>query len=226
VVWECSVDLASYVLTTASLGMRREGDGGNIGKGYKETESLRSILRNSTTTSSSLSVMEFGVGHGVPLMSVAKVLSDTTEAGEWEKIRLEGLDYNTETIVEKTWGNIMVNFPSTHHPSFLLYSGSWSNLPPTLKYDLLLFSETCYNEETTGDTVRLCRKHLKKEGVGVVAGKDFYFGVGGGVNMVRSMLQNDDGLEIVEGEGWKWDNGNGNVRSVVVVRWRKGNHEG
>ena len=71
---------------------------------------------------------------------------------------------------------------------------------------MLLFSETCYTPLATRDTAGLIRKCLKTNGVAVVAGKNFYFGVGGGVNLLKDELGRV-GVKVLEKEGWKWNNG-------------------
>ena len=49
------------------------------------------------------------------------------------------------------------------------------------KFDLILTSETIYNEENQSKLVSIFKNFLKTDGEVLVAGKTFYFGVGGGM---------------------------------------------
>ncbi|GMI35858.1 hypothetical protein TrCOL_g527 [Triparma columacea] len=167
-----------------------------------------------------MKVMEFGVGHGLPLMTVCKCLPAPAACS------FAGLDYNSDTVREKTWPNVVGNFGINSSAAWRMWGGDWNGLGLDVEehqYDLLLFSETVYNVKTTEDTANLISRHLRDGGLAVVAGKDFYFGVGGGMNLFRDVC-GVSGVEILEGEGWKWDSGGGNVRSVVVCR-KKGGEE-
>ena len=56
-----------------------------------------------------------------------------------------------------------------------------SNFPKDGRFDLILAAETTYTESSANDTAFLLMNHLKMEGgVGFIATKRYYFGVGGG----------------------------------------------
>mmetsp|Transcript_16994 Transcript_16994/g.37001 ORF Transcript_16994/g.37001 Transcript_16994/m.37001 type:complete len:436 (-) Transcript_16994:143-1450(-) len=59
-------------------------------------------------------------------------------------------------------------------------------LPSDGRFDLILAAETTYTEESAMDTARLFGRHLRvATGVGLVATKRYYFGVGGGADAFR-----------------------------------------
>jgi len=61
-----------------------------------------------------------------------------------------------------------------------------TSLPDDGRFDLILAAETTYTEESSKDTAELLARHLKvNEGVGLVATKRYYFGVGGGADAFR-----------------------------------------
>ena len=65
------------------------------------------------------------------------------------------------------------------------YSGDWDSfnkkLPNTEVYDIILTSETIYNESNYDKLTSLFMDRLSKDGAVYVAAKAHYFGVGGGV---------------------------------------------
>ncbi|CAO3592841.1 unnamed protein product [Absidia cylindrospora] len=64
------------------------------------------------------------------------------------------------------------------------FVGDWEGLPTQLtkKYDMLITSETIYAEHSLPDLIRVFQKALvKPNGIGYVAAKTVYFGVGGGI---------------------------------------------
>jgi hypothetical protein len=59
-------------------------------------------------------------------------------------------------------------------------------LPADGRFDLILAAETTYTPESSKDTAKLLGRHLKvNTGVGLVATKRYYFGVGGGADAFR-----------------------------------------
>lgn len=63
-------------------------------------------------------------------------------------------------------------------------------LPDDGRFDLILAAETTYTEESSKDTAELLARHLKVDtGVGLVATKRYYFGVGGGADAFRQAAE-------------------------------------
>jgi hypothetical protein len=95
------------------------------------------------------------------------------------------------------------------------------------RFDLILASETTYTLESCQDTAFLMMQHLKiSTGVGLVATKRFYFGVGGGTDVfseVAKTLNASDlepyvGLQLVVRTIKSYDTGNANIRDLLEVR--------
>lgn len=90
-------------------------------------------------------------------------------------------------------------------------------------FDCILAAETTYSTTAAMDTARFITKHLKKEsGVAYVATKRYYFGVGGGsdafqdgLRVFSSTSQNQIDVEILQ----VYDNGAGNIRELLRVKW-------
>ena len=99
------------------------------------------------------------------------------------------------------------------------------------RFDLILASETTYTTESCLDTAFLMLRHLRVDvGVGLVATKRFYFGVGGGTDAFISACESlsssssgDDGdsplagLRLCAKVVRSYDTGNANIRDLLVV---------
>jgi hypothetical protein len=93
------------------------------------------------------------------------------------------------------------------------------------RFDVILASETTYTTESCQDTAYLMLKHLKVDiGVGLVATKRFYFGVGGGAdafsqaaNKVSESSQSPE-FRLVVKTVQSYDTGNANIRDLLEVR--------
>eukprot|EP00956_Cyclotella_meneghiniana_P021269 scaffold38558_cov55-Cyclotella_meneghiniana.AAC.5 len=99
---------------------------------------------------------------------------------------------------------------------------------PNDKFDLILAAETTYTRDACYDTAFLMAKHLKENcGVGLVATKRFYFGVGGGTDMLSDAINKINSssnskpvseqklvMRIIK----SFDTGNANIRDLLEVR--------
>ena len=93
------------------------------------------------------------------------------------------------------------------------------------RFDVILASETTYTTESCQDTAYLMLKHLKVEiGVGLVATKRFYFGVGGGADAFSKAATcisegyESSRLRLVVRTIQSYDTGNANIRDLLEVR--------
>jgi len=95
------------------------------------------------------------------------------------------------------------------------------------RLDLILASETTYTPESCEDTAFLMLRHLKiNVGVGLVATKRHYFGVGGGSDLFSSACEklssSDQGpyasLRLCVKTIQSYDTGNANIRDLIGVR--------
>lgn len=104
------------------------------------------------------------------------------------------------------------------------------------RFDLILAAETTYTYESTKDTAILLARHLKHEtGIGLIATKRYYFGVGGGADAFREIAANEALIEketkwdSVDGTNRRllvdtireYDSGSGNIRELLRVRLTK-----
>ncbi|KAL7479370.1 hypothetical protein ACHAW6_005102 [Cyclotella cf. meneghiniana] len=109
--------------------------------------------------------------------------------------------------------------------SNIISSGSLEFLAHTNgRFDLILAAETTYTTESCNDTAFLMLKHLKIDtGVGLVATKRFYFGVGGGTDMFAdaaktlntSKVQPFSQKRLVVRTIRSYDTGNANIRDLL-----------
>ena len=95
------------------------------------------------------------------------------------------------------------------------------------RLDLIMASETTYTPESCEDTAFLMLCHLKVgSGIGLVATKRFYFGVGGGTDLFSAacgkLSKSDQGphsdLRLVTRTIQLYDTGNANIRDLLEVR--------
>jgi hypothetical protein len=154
-------------------------------------------------------------------------------------------DLNDFVLIDATLSNVVLNTTELVSPEQLsryvqLGAGDWLDmsrlllqndsdygagknlhLPVDGKFDLILAAETLYSEEACSDTAKLMARHLKPEtGVGYVATKRYYFGVGGGVDSFlhcAGALDSQLAIDRVQ----VYDSGSGNIREVLKVQ-RKG----
>lgn len=98
------------------------------------------------------------------------------------------------------------------------------------RLDLILASETTYTSESCEDTAFFMLRHLKVEvGVGLVATKRFYFGVGGGTDLFKAACEtlsmSDTGqysdLRLCVRTIQSYDSGNANIRDLLEVQCRR-----
>ena len=62
-------------------------------------------------------------------------------------------------------------------------------LPGPEVYDVILTSETIYNEDNYDKLISLFVDRLSKNGAAYVAAKTYYFGVGGGIRQFEQNVQ-------------------------------------
>lgn len=94
-------------------------------------------------------------------------------------------DYNEEVIDHVTIPNVLLNC-STDKARF--FSGDWSHFKSDTPYDIILTSETIYNEDNYPKLMAIFKQCLDKDGRVLVATKTHYFGVGGGARQFEVAL--------------------------------------
>ena len=158
---------------------------------------LVSYLSESQFDFTGMDVLELGCGSGLPaiytLMKGARAVS------------LQ--DYNYEVINCVTIPSVLCNERnlSLCNPSLCnFYSGSWDTLreavPQSVKFDVILTSETIYSESSQTMLLSAMKSLLKLNGTIFVAAKSYYFGVGGSSAEFQEMVSTDEhfSCEIVK----------------------------
>jgi hypothetical protein len=79
-------------------------------------------------------------------------------------------------------------------------------------FDLILAAETIYSPTSAQETAALFARHLTDQGVGLVATKRYYFGVGGGSDAFRTAATI---LNLRVETVCVYDNGSGNIRELL-----------
>ncbi|XP_040034455.1 histidine protein methyltransferase 1 homolog isoform X1 [Gasterosteus aculeatus] len=115
---------------------------------------------------------------------------------------------------------------SQHHPlaRCRFFSGDWSTFlaflkkeDPLPKYDIIFTSETIYNPAYYPALHEALHQLLAPGGLVYLATKSHYFGVGGGLHLFETFVE-QRGIFSVD---HLWDGDEGLQRHVVVLRFRK-----
>ncbi|EFN78549.1 UPF0558 protein C1orf156-like protein [Harpegnathos saltator] len=138
-------------------------------------------------------VLDLGCGAG--LIGIIALLQNST---------VHFQDYNAEVLRSLTIPNVLSNFDN--HMSILsrceFYAGDWKSFATLFdddeskRYDYIFTSETIYNPDNYKKLYEIFKKRLKIDGVIFVAGKIYYFGVGGGMRQFESFVQNEGHFDV------------------------------
>ncbi|KAK9861199.1 hypothetical protein WJX84_000747 [Apatococcus fuscideae] len=177
-LWECAVDLASFLSQEWQIGMR-------TGPGPMKGPSI-------APTMAGKKVLELGCGHGLP--GIVALINGA---------EVHFQDFNSQVLMGVTGPNIEANLGALSgevqqacgSPRF--FAGDWEGVGRLVTkqrsgatYDLVLSAETLYNLESQEIllnclTQALCPPH----GEAYLASKKFYFGVGGGTAAFRKLVR-------------------------------------
>lgn len=111
---------------------------------------------------------------------------------------IEILFQNKEVLEHFTIPNVILNIEEEEKKEKEIqrckfYSGDWDSfnkkLPSSEVYDVILTSETIYNETNYDKLISLIVDRLSKDGTAYIAAKTYYFGVGGGVRQFEQNVQ-------------------------------------
>ncbi|CAG9786622.1 unnamed protein product [Diatraea saccharalis] len=130
-------------------------------------------------------------------------------------------DYNKEVLEYVTIPNVLLNIEDEerkeHIKKCTFYSGDWAsfnnNLMENVVYDLILTSETIYNETNYDKLIALFRQRLSIEGSIYVAAKTCYFGVGGGIRQFERAINKSNIFQCVTA----WKNTDGIQREILKI---------
>ncbi|KAL2750805.1 histidine protein methyltransferase 1 isoform X1 [Vespula maculifrons] len=137
-------------------------------------------------------------------------------------------DYNAEVISSVTIPNVFLNFKDKQKTleKCEFYCGDWASFTMLLeknikngdhkKYDFIFTSETIYNTENHKKLYEVFKKKLKLNGIGLIAAKTYYFGVGGGMRQFEAIVKEDKmfDAEVV------WRNSKGLQREILKLSWK------
>ena len=189
-VWECSIDLSRYIARHSEV---------------------------ATMFKSDKRVIELGSGQGL-----VGIVAMALGAGE-----VHFQDYDIGVIRDLTIPVVEENvrcLDGTFKPKVRFFAGDWGTLqadilqPQNLgrAYDVILTTETIYNEQTSIRLLSCIKACLKPTGVCYLSAKSFYFGVGGGVAGFQQLLDRDGTfqhrvLQVI-------DDGRSNRREILELR--------
>ncbi|KOC65533.1 Histidine protein methyltransferase 1 like protein [Habropoda laboriosa] len=116
-------------------------------------------------------------------------------------------DYNVEVISTVTIPNVLLNFEDRE--SILkrceFFCGDWESFTKLhvssgenklVEYDLIFTSETIYNPDNHKKLYEVFKQRLKQDGIGLIAAKSYYFGVGGGIRQFQNFIEEDGIFDV------------------------------
>lgn len=182
-IWECTYDLIQYLEEN-------------------ETE-IKFESKN---------VLDLGCGAGI--LGIYAFLNDS-------KVTFQ--DYNKEVLEYFTIPNVLLNYIEDEEnrekeiQKCKFYSGDWDSfnkkLARTEAFDIILTSETIYNECNYDKLISLFVDRLSKDGAAYVAAKTYYFGVGGGVRQFEQNVQQNGKLNCEV----SWKSTGGIQREILKI---------
>lgn len=187
--------------------------------GYKLWESsidLAEYVHRHADSFAGTSVLELGAGHAIPAIMAAR-------AGAR---RLVLQDYNEDVIREVTAVNVAANVEGDVETGYLC--GGWGSVADVLlgeRFDVVLSAETVYAEAQVRALARCILQVLGEGGMALVAGKSYYFGVGGGMRRFAEAVgevAGECGTRVDVEEVHEVRDGASNVREIVKVRKQVG----
>lgn len=138
-------------------------------------------------------VMDLGCGAG--LIGLIALLKNST---------VHFQDYNAEVLKSMTIPNVLLNCDNRTNifTKCEFYAGDWASLATLLddeenrKYDYIFTSETIYNPDNHKKLYEIFKRKLKINGLGFIAGKIYYFGVGGGMRQFEDLVLKDGYFDV------------------------------
>ena len=148
------------------------------------------------------SVLEIGCGHGLPgLVALLQGKQVTFQ------------DYDEATLT-RTRETLLLNGGNLAKATFV--ASSWQNLLLDTKFDLILCSEAVYDTEQFQVLSEIIAASLAPGGRGLVAGKLFYFGCGGGTLGFADFLGKAGKFDVSSVKSI--EDKQSNIREILQVR--------
>ncbi|CAK9827458.1 Histidine protein methyltransferase 1 homolog [Anthophora retusa] len=133
-------------------------------------------------------------------------------------------DYNVEVITTVTVPNVLLNFEDRENTlkRCEFFCGDWESFTKLhtssdgnelTKYDLIFTSETIYNPNNHKKLYEVFKQRLKQDGIGLIAGKSYYFGVGGGMRQFQNFIEADGIFDV----NVTWKSREGLQREILKI---------
>ena len=255
-VWECSVDLCRFLASVIEkINNQTEIMNDDDGEA-KDLDYVTHAVRKSISSGGLTLELGCGHGLPGCLVlreNIRNTLTDDKSLAE-EEVTLVFTDFNDFVLQNATIPNAQINVSGLRRSDgvgmdecstaqsllrkSVFVGGDWMGLLNLLRdnhnihtndcrFDLILAAETTYTQQSCQDTAYLMAKHLRiNTGVGLIATKRFYFGVGGGTDMLSDAIKllNTSSISpysnhlIMMRTIKSYDTGNANIRDLIEVR--------
>lgn len=129
--------------------------------------------------------LELGAGSSLATLALlSRLIKDPLFDNHYE---FHIQDYNWEVLASLTLMNFASNLPLDYLEALIetrclqFFYGHWNNFKASSKYDLIIMSEVIYDAENYEALHNILAQYTKKNGFVVLATKDTYFGLSGGL---------------------------------------------
>lgn len=197
--WTRSMSLVSVPGLYSDLDLEK----GTYEGGFKVWESTADLIRFITEDKDHLDpllhknrefkALELGAGAGLTTLAlIGRILQDSSMQSNYV---VHVQDYNFEVLASLTLINFTVNLPLDYLEALIstkclrFFYGDWRNFRPRCKYSLIYMSEVIYNIDNFESLHSLLDRHLNKKGIVVIATKNTYFGLTGGLFAWKDFLK-------------------------------------
>lgn len=143
------------------------------------------VIGNLIDRNNKLRILELGAGAALASLALIQRISCCDQFDSDYRIHIQ--DYNWQVLASLTLTNLVINLPHEYLREvidldyFRFFHGDWKNFKRRTKYNLILMSEVIYNADNFGSLHNLIETHTKKSGYVVIATKNVYFGLTGGL---------------------------------------------
>ncbi|KAK7070655.1 Histidine protein methyltransferase 1, partial [Halocaridina rubra] len=177
------------------------------------TWDLLQFLASSDIKFKGFRVLELGCGAGLPaiytMLHGANVILQDYNEEVINYITVPNVLLNTVdfSVLEKGNNSSYDRALSELFANASFYSGDWAeferllsnnskHIDESLKFDLILTSETIYNTECHEKLLSLITNSVKQNGKILLAAKSYYFGVGGGIHQFCELVKKKEKLDF------------------------------